>query len=477
MEIITILLVLVLFATVIIYFRLSKTSNFDRAELQNLSSEKLILEERLKNSALQISEHLKKSEILFEENRSLSAFKGRYEHAQNEINFLRQEKENLQNKVNFLNERLLDLEKKSELLKQASDQLQRGKEEWQKDKETILFQLSEDLIKKNNEQQNQISANQQEYLKKITENIFKDFENVASKVVALNDEVKKSSEENNLLKSALLHPASAGRTSEITLENVLKDSNLKEKQALDSVGDYILQSHFGSFANGTESEGKRPDAIVFFPADQILVIDSKSSPYFLELEQARQNRDFEQEKIILNKIKDSFRRHLESLKKKEYTKFLFDELRSKNNTDFKISIAMFLQTERMLEIVREVDPSFEQKAWESGIMIVSPIGLTNLLSQARFVIDRIKQEKNIEKLKVEIRRLLDNIALIFKESKEVGKALNKALSASNKMTKNLNRGVYSAIKNISELGIDSKKSVDIKLLEDYEVNDEENEEV
>jgi DNA anti-recombination protein RmuC len=191
---------------------------------------------------------------------------------------------------------------------------------------------------------------------------------------------------------------------------------------------------------------------------------------------ARQAGDFEQEKIILAKIKDAFRKHLESLKRKDYAKFLFEELRSKNASDYRIMIIMFLQTEKMMEIVRETDANFEQRALEAGVVVASPIGLINFLSQARVVIDRVKQEKNIEDLKIEVRKLLDNVAMIFKESKELGKALNKASGMHSKMTKSLNRGVYSAMKNIAELGIEGKKSAEVKLLEEYDVNDEGGEE-
>jgi DNA recombination protein RmuC len=396
--------------------------------------------------------------------------------AKNEINFLRLEKEKLEEKINILQQKNYDFEKQNELLKYAQQQLENDKEEWNKSKEVILFQLSEELMKKNNEQQNLLSLSQQENIRKITENLFKDFENVATKVATLNEEVKKSVDESALLKSALLSPGSAGRTAEITLENILKSSGLKEKVDLTSAGDYVLQSHFGSLTNSGEQESKRPDAILFFPNDQIAIIDSKSSPHFLELERARKMQDFEQEKIILSKIKDSFRRHLDSLRRKDYVKFLFEELHSKNQSDYKIFIIMFLQTEKMLEVIQETDPSFVQKALESGIIVVTPVGLINFLAQARFVIDRVRQEKNVEDLKIQVRKLLDNVALVFKESKEMGKSLNKALTSYGKLTKNLNRGVYSSIKNISDLGIEGKKTADLQLLEEYEDAEKETEE-
>jgi len=403
----------------------------------------------------------------------LAKFKSQAERVQNEVDFLRGEKEKSEEKINFLQQKNVHLETQNQLLKSEQQQVERQREEWNKDKETILLQLSENLIKKNNEQQNQISANQQENIKKITETLFKNFENVTAKVVSLGDDVKKSADIINLTKQALLSPGAAGRTAEITLENILKSSGLKEKADFNSYGDYILQSHFSGVNNESEQESKRPDAILFFPGDQIAIIDSKSSPHFYDLEVARQSGDFEQEKIILAKIKDAFRKHLESLKKKDYSKFLFEELRSKNASDYKILVVMFLQTEKMLDIVRSLDSDFEQKALEAGVILASPIGMINFLSQARIVIDRIKQEKNIEDLKIEVRRLLDNVTMIFRDSRELGKSLNKALGLHSKMVKGLNRGVYSAMKNIAELGIEGKKSGEVKLLEEYDVNDDE----
>ena len=145
--------------------------------------------------------------------------------------------------------------------------------------------------------------------------------------------------------------------------------------------------------------------------------------------------------------------------------------------DCVIFVIMFLQTEKMLEVLRKTDPDFEQRALENNVIISSPIGLINLLSQARMVIDRNKQQKNIEALKIAVNRLIDNLTVVFKDSAELGKSLNKALKTHNKITKTMNNRVNSAIRNISELGIESKKSKNIEILEEYEIeeNDEENE--
>jgi len=415
--------------------------------------------------------------FLFKERSRSGELNGLFLRTENEVNFLRLEKEKIEKKseekINSLQEKLLYFEKQNELLNQAQQQLEKQKQEWTKDKETILFKLSEDLLKKNQEQQQQAASLQQENIKKITENLFKNFENVTQKLGLLDDEVKKSAKLINDTKSALLSPGGAGRTSEITLENILKSSNLLEKESFSAAGDYILQSHFKSLI---ESQAKRPDVILFLPNDQIVVIDAKSSPHFLEFWNACESGEESIQKEILGKIKDSFRRHLEELKKRDYEGFLSTELSLKKSNDYKLFSVMFLQTEQMLEIIKKADKDFEQKAFEAGIIVATPVVLIHLLSSVKFIIDRSKQEKNIEVLKVEIAKLLDGLVAIVKESSEVGRFVNKALASYNKLTKNLNRATIVS-KNIVELGIGGKKSDQIKLLQEFEAKEEEGDEV
>jgi DNA recombination protein RmuC len=437
----------------------------------NLGVEKSFLQENLHN--LNLRNHQLEERVLQmeQENRSFASYQGRFEQALVELDCLKSEKKFLHHEIKNLHSQILEFEKQNELLKQSSVELIRQREEWSKQKEVALFKLSEELLKKNQEQQNQLSKNQAENLCKITENLFKNFEEVASKITSLNEDVKKSNEAINLTKNALLNPAGAGRLAEITLENILKNSNLKEKSDIHGVGDYILQSYFTAI----ELESKRPDAILFLPNNNIVVIDAKSSSHFLELQRIKElslseNSEInylKQEKEIIAKIKESTKRHIDDLKKRDYGHFLAEELKAKNLSDYKISLIMFLQTEQILEIIKNADNDFEQRALNSGIIVATPIGLIHLLSQIRYIIDRVKQEENIEILKMEVKKLLDNLALIFKESQELGRSLNKSLNIYNKLAKNLNRGVLTRTKNIADLGIATHKSSEIKKLEEY----------
>ena len=463
------------FIATILYLKLAKVLDLSRnlgSLNSNLELQKSFLQENIKNSNLENSNLVQKLEMIELENRSLASYKGKFEQTISEFEFLKSERNSANQEIKFLRDRIFEFEKQNELLKHSFEELGKQKEEWSKQKGAELFKLSEELLKKNQEQQSHLSKLQEENIAKITENLFKNFAGVTNKIAALNEEVKKSNEAVNLTKNALLNPASAGRLAEITLENILKSSGLKEKSDIHSVGDYILQSYF----RAVELESKRPDAILFLPNNNIIIIDSKSSSHFLELCRIKESSlnddsitDYaRREKETLVKIKESAKRHLEELKKRDYGRFLLEELKAKDLADYKISLVMFLQTEQILEIIKDADSEFEQKALNSGIIIATPIGLIHLLSQVRYVIDRIKQQENIESLKIEVGKLLDNIAAMFKDSKELGRNMSKSLGIYNKIARSLNRGILTSTKNISELGIMTQKSSTIKVLEEYE---------
>jgi len=399
---------------------------YKNSELQSLMSEKIICEERAKNFSEKLQEQNKRLQFLEEQNSNLLIYKDRFE--------------------------------------QQQQNLQQEKQEWNIQKEAILHKLSEELIRKNNEEQHKFGRNQQENIKKITEDLLKNFENVLGKVSSLNDDMKKTADEVSLTKNALLNPSGAGRTSEITLENILRSSGLREKINNEDAGDFILQSHF----SGQDKSGKRPDALVFLPGNHILIIDSKSSSHFLELQKNIDGGNQILEKEISAKIKETMRKHLEDLKKKDYAKSKLEELGLQDifNTDQIpiITTIMFLQTEKMLEIIARLDPDIEQKSLDAGIHILSPIGLINLLNQAKFTIDRAKQDKNILQLKIEIKKVIESIYTLFERSSEIGDAIGKSFKSYNKFVGTFNSRFLPRINNMSKLGVEvDRKNISNKL--------------
>lgn len=400
----------------------------------------------------------------------LLIYKGRFEQAEVTISDLKLQNQNQQKERESQNQKIINFEKQNELLLQNQSLLNQEKQEWAINKEKILYQLSEELIRKNNEEQTKFGKNQEENITKITQNLYKNFEGILNKVSSLDDDVKKSSKDIDLTKNALLNPSGAGRTAEITLENILKSSGLKEKSDIKDSGDYILQSHFFS----SENIAKKPDALVFLPGNHIVIIDSKSSIFFLELQKAKEEGKLDLQESAQVKLKETMRKHLEDLKKRDYAKAKeFDDLKQNNQNNI-FTTVMFLQTEKMLEIVNEIDENFVQKALDSGIWVLTPIGIYNLLAQGKFTINRIKQQENIEELRVEVKKLIESIATMFSKASEIGKATSKAVKSYNEFAATFNQRFLVRVNNLNKLGIESDKKAIGNKLEKYNIVNDEN---
>ncbi|MFT6076848.1 MAG: DNA recombination protein RmuC [Myxococcota bacterium] len=407
---------------------------------------------------------------LQEKNQELLIYQGRFRQAEITISDLKLQIQTDQENSRLQNQKIIDFEKKNELLRQNQEFIEKEKREWKLDKEKILFQLSEELMKKHSEEQQKFSKNQEDKITKINEDLYKNFENVLNKVSSLNDDVTKSNGEINLTKNALLNPSGAGRTAEITLENILKSSGLKEKTSANDVGDYVLQSHFLA----SDNSARKPDVILFLPNNHNVIIDSKSSIFFLELQKAIEDKDPDLESAMRIKLKETMLKHLDDLKKRNYSGAKeFSEIK-KNNHNQIFTTVMFLQTEKMLSIVNEIDKNFTQKALDLGIWVLTPIGLYNLLSQAKLTIGKIKQEENVEALRIEVRKLIESITTMFSKAEDIGKATSKAVKSYNEFAATFNGRFLVRVNNLNKMGIESSKKSIGQKLDKYNIVSDEN---
>ncbi|MDA9818256.1 DNA recombination protein RmuC [Flavobacteriaceae bacterium] len=248
---------------------------------------------------------------LDKENRELISCKGAFEQLQKNNEGLRLDLKSSNQNIENLQNKLAQAEKNQGLIEQQKNQLKKENENWESQKTTIINKISAEILKTNEESQNKISEKQSIEIKQITSDLLKKFETVDRKVKSMNDDLEKSMLDVDLTKNALLNPGSAGRMAELTLENILKASGLKQKKNIADDGDFILQPYI---IGETSGHGKRPDAMVFLPKDQILIIDSKSSSYFLQLQQNCQNGDKNAKKEIIGKIKERIKSHINDLK-------------------------------------------------------------------------------------------------------------------------------------------------------------------
>lgn len=418
-----------------------------------------------------------KVQKLSEENLNLSEFKGQFLQSEKVIQSLKNELQNLISEKQELQEENTKLLTNVRLVQQERSQLEQSKKEWEVQTKETLANLVTELSKKNLENVAKNNQVTEEKITEITKNTVSEIQKVINKVSSLDDDMKKSEQSMSKFTRALLGEGSRGigKLSEITLNNLLQNAGLRKKGEVTGDYDYELQLVL--------ENNSRPDAVIYLPHKQIIVIDSKSSPFFAELEsveslhkqQDEVTGEFNytpQQKAMLTKIKERMNQHLNDLKKRRYDEILEKEIEEKyfNEGDKevvklrpRITQVMFLQTEEMLYKIREADDKFFEKALKENILVLSPAGLYNFLASAKYVINSDRQNKSWTKTVKEIQHLLNNFADVFNGMNDLGKKMTQAFASYNKLSGKLNRNLLTRARNINKLGFAQVKELPNKI--------------
>ncbi|KIJ88210.1 DNA recombination protein RmuC [Rickettsia asembonensis] len=274
-----------------------------------------------------------------------------------------------------------------------------------------------------------------------------EFERLITMVGALNKDIEQSKGTVDLIKQSLLSPIGAGLLAEITLENILKSSGLRPN--LDFIMQYGLTT--------TDSGKLRPDALIFLPSGNLMVIDSKASKFLVDEQDNSGN------------LSKTMNYHLKSLANKDYAENILTNLNKKDQSFNNVITLMFLPTEQTVEKVIAADPEFLQKAWSCNIFPVGPAGLMNMLSFAKFQITDHRRSENYKVIIEEVRKLLSSIGTMADYSQKIGNNLHNMVTNYDKFAASFNRNFMSRVKNIHKLGIDSGNKAMPAALERYQI--------
>jgi DNA recombination protein RmuC len=376
------------------------------------------------------------------------------------------EKKELQAQLNQEIEAKFIALKKEALALQQCDNLIKQMENWEQYKaqsmdnaKVAIFEvgskLSKDLIEQHKIESGIHKEETNKQFKQTTENLYKDFSKLAEIISVLKDQVSAAQTSTDSVYRALLSPSTAGGLAEITLENILKSSNLIANI------DYQMQ-----YSIEDENNNRlRPDAVIFLPGDNILVIDSKASKFFLELGKAKTSSEEEQ---IKQKIKTTMRTHLKSLASKDYRQSIANHL--KNKLVNHISTIMFLPTETCIEKIQEIDINFISDAWQNNIFPAGPVGLINILANAKFQISEENKNKNYNLILTEVSSLLYNIVNLAEYAKKLGSSLNSSIGFFDKFAASFNTNIIARSKRLEKLGVAVKTNKQVpEKLERYQV--------
>jgi len=285
---------------------------------------------------------------------------------------------------------------------------------------------------------------------------------LGEQVKALADLNKTIGEEaRNLTKALKGEAKTQGRWGEMILETILEKSGLRK-------GEEYFMEHQLVDENGnplrSDSEGKkmRPDAIINYPDNRKVIIDSKVSlNAFTRLLEAT---DPEDQKKELNDHISAIKNHIIALSTKGYDDY-------DKALDF---VMMFIPSEPAYIAALQGDPEIWNFAYDKRILLLSP---TNLITSLKLIVDLWKREMHNQNARAIAERgakMYDKLVGFVDNLEDIGKYLEKANSSYNESFKQLKDGkdnlILQATK-MKELGIKNKKSLSDKLVSDATLNE------
>lgn len=265
---------------------------------------------------------------------------------------------------------------------------------------------------------------------------------------------KISEEANNLTRALKSESKTLGGWGEMILENILERSGLVKDR------EYFMEHQLhDEWGNPMRSDGEdkkmRPDAVIKYPDNRHVIIDSKVSlNAFTRSVAAAEEAERVKE---LNEHIACIKKHIQSLSVKGYDDY-------SKSLDF---VMMFIPSEPAYIAALQADPELWNYAYDKRILLLSP---TNLITSLKLIVDLWKREyqnQNANEIAERGAKLYDKFVGFVANLEDVGdhltKAQNKYGEAYKKLTTGNDNLVTQATK-LKALGLKTKNSLPEKLL-------------
>lgn len=419
-----------------------------KSDSATLLSEKNTIERKLTESEV-------KNEGL---QREMDLYKERLIETQKELSTKTEEYNRINNELATARASVTSLTEKLETQKEEMKQLnQKFSQEFENIANRILEEKSEKFTASN-------KTNIEALLKPLGENLDK-FKNKVEEVYdkeskerfSLGEKVRElaalnqviSEEAKNLTRALKGESKTQGRWGEMILESILEKSGLvknreyfMEHQLTDDTGKAIV----------SDAEGKkmRPDAVIKYPDNRSVIIDSKVSLTAFTRYLDATDPDVQQLELAAHLA--SVKAHIVALSAKGYDDY-------DKALDF---VMMFIPSEPAYIAALQGDPDLWNFAYDKRILLLNP---TNLITSLKLIVDLWKREyQNQNAIEIADRgaKLYDKFVGFVDNLKGVGEGLNKAQSKYDEAFKQLTTGndnlVLQATK-LKKLGLKPKKEL------------------
>lgn len=260
---------------------------------------------------------------------------------------------------------------------------------------------------------------------------------------------KISEEANNLTRALKSESKTQGGWGEMILENILERSGLVKGR--EYFMEYQLYDDQGNALRSDLADKKmRPDALIKYPDNRHVIIDSKVSlNAFTRCIAATEDATRINE---LNEHVTSIKTHIQSLSAKGYDDY-------SKTLDF---VMLFVPSEPAYIAALQADPELWNYAYDKRILLLSP---TNLITSLKLIADLWKREyqnQNANEIAERGAKLYDKFVGFVSNLQDMGDHLQKAQHKYGEAYKQLSTGndnlVTQATK-LKELGLKTKKNL------------------
>jgi len=404
-----------------------------------------------------------------------------------------------------LEERLNQAHLTNEDLKQGLSKVEQNREEIRREKEL----LTSELAIRNTEFENlqQLSLKRDEEIELRQEQLRKDFELLATKILdeksekftlqnkenikniltPLQDKIKTFEEKVDLTQKESISMHSAlkeqllglkdlnqqmtkeatnltralkgdskmqGNWGELVLERVLEKSGLEKDR------EYFVQQSF------TLPDGSRvlPDVVLHLPDQKKMIIDSKVS---LTDYERFVNAEDEDKSSFLKAHVNSIRKHVDQLSEKNY-----QDLYDIESPDF---VLMFIPIEPAFAVVVNEDNSIYNRAFEKNIVIVTPSTLLATLRTIDSMWNNEKQQQNAIEIARQAGALYDKFEGLMADLIGVGKKIDATKSDYNAAMNKLFEGkgnLINSVEKLKKMGAKAKKALPEAIIKRAEEDDD-----
>lgn len=271
---------------------------------------------------------------------------------------------------------------------------------------------------------------------------------------------KKISEEaHNLTRALKSESKTQGGWGEMILENILQRSGLVKGREY-VIEEQLLDEQGNPLRSDSEDKKMRPDAVIKYPDNRHVIIDSKVSlNAFVRCVEAT---DETTRMAELNEHVASIKRHINLLSAKGYDDY-------NKSLDF---VMMFIPSEPAYIAALQADPELWNYAYDRRILLLSP---TNLITSLKLIADLWKREyQNLNANEIAERgaKLYDKFVGFITNLQDVGGHLQKAQDKYGEAYKQLATGndnlVLQATK-LKDLGLKTKKALPEELVNESSV--------